>query len=51
MTSVSHFMLQSLKKEVDWDRGDDNRSTAGESSVEYRHSHDLVSFKINSFSY
>nr|XP_018915640.1 PREDICTED: zinc finger and BTB domain-containing protein 49-like [Bemisia tabaci] len=31
----------SLKKEVDWDRGDDNRSTAGESSVEYRHSHDL----------
>lgn len=39
--------LQSLKKEVDWDRSDDGdgrRSVTGESSMmEYRHPHDPVS--------
>ncbi|CAH1400842.1 unnamed protein product [Nezara viridula] len=30
----------SLKKEVDWDRGDENKSNAGESSSDYRHPHD-----------
>ncbi|XP_066992306.1 uncharacterized protein [Anabrus simplex] len=30
----------SLKKEVDWDRGVDDKSTAGETSSDYRHPHD-----------
>lgn len=36
------FPLQSLKKEVDWDR-EENKSTVGESSSDYRHPHDSVS--------
>jgi hypothetical protein len=36
--------LQSLKKEVDWDRSvGDDRSTTGESSSDYRHPHEPVS--------
>lgn len=37
-----HFCFQSLKKEIDWDRSDDK--SIGESSSDYRHSHDSVSF-------
>lgn len=33
--------LQSLKKESDWDRSDDKEST----SSDYRHSHEMVSWK------
>ncbi|XP_055629801.1 uncharacterized protein LOC129770692 isoform X2 [Toxorhynchites rutilus septentrionalis] len=32
------FYLQSLKKEIDWDRGDDKSS--GDSSLDFRHPHD-----------
>lgn len=35
--------LQSLKKEVEWDRSVDDRSTTGESSTDYRHPHEPVS--------
>lgn len=36
--------MQSLKKEVEWDRsGGDDRSTTGESSSDYRHPHEPVS--------
>lgn len=35
------FYLQSLKKEIDWDRGDDKSS--GDSSLDFRHPHDSVS--------
>nr|CAD7591056.1 unnamed protein product [Timema genevievae] len=31
---------QSLKKEVEWDRGGDDKSTTGDSSSDYRHPHD-----------
>lgn len=35
------FFLQSLKKEIDWDRHDDK--LIGESSSDFRHPHDSVS--------
>lgn len=38
-----HLLFQSLKKEIDWDRGDD-KSTSD--AMEYRHSHDSVSLKF-----
>jgi hypothetical protein len=40
--------LQSLKKEVEWDRSvGDDRSTTGESSSDYRHPHEPVSRHIS----
>lgn len=39
------FLLQSLKKEMDWDRSDDK--SIGESSSDYRHAHDSVSYQNN----
>ncbi|XP_068081310.1 protein bric-a-brac 2 isoform X2 [Anabrus simplex] len=36
----------SLKKEVDWDRGVDDKSTAGETSSDYRHPHDAESMGV-----
>jgi len=42
--------LQSLKKEVDWDRSvGDDRSTTGESSSDYRHPHEPVSRQISPY--
>nr|CAD7392703.1 unnamed protein product [Timema cristinae] len=32
--------MLSLKKEVEWDRGGDDKSTTGDSSSDYRHPHD-----------
>ena len=42
--------LQSLKKEVEWDRNvGDDRSTTGESSSDYRHPHEPVSRHISPY--
>jgi hypothetical protein len=41
--------LQSLKKEVEWDRNVDDRSTTGESSSDYRHPHEPVSRHISPY--
>lgn len=40
-SNAPYFFQQSLKKEIDWDRGDDKSS--GDSSLDFRHPHDSVS--------
>lgn len=42
---IFDIFLQSLKKEMDWDRSDDK--SIGESSSDYRHPHDSVSLFIH----
>nr|CAD7439945.1 unnamed protein product [Timema bartmani] len=38
--SLPYHSATSLKKEVEWDRGGDDKSTTGDSSSDYRHPHD-----------